>query len=78
MFAQSAVAQPKRAANVRKAKKPEEQILSLKKWILGLSIALLTVILTFTVTTAILARQLNEARNATPPGQNYSTMDSIK
>ena len=78
LFVQPASVQPKRVANVRKPKKPEEQIQSLKKWILGLGIALLTMILIFSVTTAILAYQLSEARNETLPGQNYSTADSVK
>lgn len=78
LFAQPVAVQPKRSAAVRKPKKPEEQIVILKKWILGLSITLLAVILCFTVATAILARQLNEAQNAILPGQNYSTIDSTK
>lgn len=76
MFTQPTTTQPKRTANTKKPKKPEEQIAILKKWILGLGLTLLTVILSFTITTAILANQLAEAQEATPPGQNYSTVDS--
>ena len=78
LFAQHAPAQPKRPAPVRKAKKPEEQIITLKKWILGLGIALLVSVMAFSITIAILASQLDDARNATAPGQNYSTIDSTR
>ena len=78
MFTQPSAAQPKRPVNVKKPKKPEEQIAILKKWILGLSLSLLAVVLGFTITTAILAQQVIKAQEATPPGQNYSTVDSTK
>ena len=78
MFTQPTTTQPKRPANVKKPKKPEEQIVILKKWILGLSVSLLAVVLGFTITTAILAQQLVKAQETTSPGQNYSTVDSTK
>ena len=78
MFTQPASVQQKRTTPVRKAKKPEEQIAEFKKWITGLAIALLVVILGFTITTAILAHELTEAQNAIVPGQNYSTSDTVK
>lgn len=78
IFTQPAAAQPKRTPPARKAKKPEEQIAELKKWITGLGVALLVVILGFTITTAILAHELTEAQNAIIPGQNYSTSDTVK
>jgi hypothetical protein len=70
--------QPKRSAPVRKPKKPEEQIVGLKKWLFGLSMALMAVMLIFSITTAILVHQLNEARDTPQAGQNYSTIDSSK
>lgn len=76
MFTQPAAVQPKRTSPVRKPKKPEEQIAELKKWIVGLSVALLAVVLGFVITTTILSHQLTEAQNAIPLGQNYSTGDS--
>ena len=75
LYARPETVQPKRAANPRKQKKPEEQILTLKKWILSLSITLLVAIMCFSVTIAIMSHQLNEARSAKLPGQNYSTLD---
>lgn len=67
--------QSRRERPVRKPKKPEEQIAILKKYVIGLSAALLAVTLAFTVTTAILSRKLEEAHNNAIPGQNYSTVD---
>lgn len=77
-FAQTEDVQPKRSAPVRKPKKPEEQIVGLKKWLIGLSLALMAVMLIFSITTAILVHQLNEARETPSYGQNYSTVDSSK
>lgn len=78
LFDQPAAVQPKRAVNTRKQKKPEEQIAGLKNWILGLSLTLLAVILGFSITTAALINRLEEAENAVPPGQNYSTLDTTE
>lgn len=74
---QSPVSAPRRERSNRKPRKPEEQIASLRKWVLALSLTLLAVILGFTVTTAILSRKLEEAQRTTPPGQNYSTVDDF-
>lgn len=78
LFAQPVSVQPKRTAPVRKPKKPEEQIVLLKKWILGLVLTIMALILCFSVTTAILIHQMNETRDTTVPGQNYSTIESGK
>lgn len=75
LFAKPEAVQPKRVANQRKQKKPEEQIAGLKRWIFSLAITLLVTIMCFSVALSIMSHQLNEARNAKAPGQNYSTMD---
>jgi hypothetical protein len=66
----------KRVAAPRKQKKPEELVIDLKKWIIGLSISLLVVILSFSIVTAILVGQLENAENKVPAGQNYSSLDT--
>ena len=76
LFDQTPITPPRRAANTRKQKKPEEQIVGLKKWIISLSVALFTVILGFSIVTAILINRLNDTENAVPPGQNYSSLDT--
>jgi hypothetical protein len=67
--------QPRRERSVRKPKKPEEQIAILKRYVIGLSVALLTVTLAFSITTAILSHKLEDAQSNSIPGQNYSTVD---
>jgi hypothetical protein len=51
-------------------------VIDLKKWIIGLSISLLVVILSFSIVTAILVGQLENAENKVPAGQNYSSLDT--
>jgi hypothetical protein len=70
--------QPRRERPVRKPKKPEEQISILKKYVIGLSVALLAVTLAFSIATTILTNKLEDAQNNSTPGQNYSTVDDIK
>lgn len=76
MFNPNAVTAPKRPTNTRKQKKPEEQVVDLKKWILGLGVTLFAVILGFSIVTAILVNRLNDAENKVPVGQNYSSLDT--
>lgn len=76
MFNPNAVTAPKRPTNTRKQKKPEEQVIGLKKWVLGLSVALFTLILGFSIVTSILINRLNDAENKVPVGQNYSSLDT--
>ena len=78
LFVQPAAPQPKRNSNTRKAKRPEEQIIYLKKWILGMGIALLAAVLCFTIVTSFMAHRIYMLENETPTGQNYSTSDSTK
>lgn len=73
-----AVTPARRSSGSRKAKKPEEQIATLKKWVIGLCATLLVVILTFSVAIAILSHKLEDAQNAATPGQNYSTSEDFK
>lgn len=68
----SATVQPRRVP-ARKARKPEEQIGTLRKIIIGLSIAVITISLGFGITTSILLNKLEECDNNRQPGQNYST-----
>ena len=75
-FDPNAVAAVKRPTNGRKQKKPEEQIIGLKKWILGLSLSLLVVILGFSIVTAILVNRLQDTEDRVPAGQNYSSLDT--
>ena len=69
-------AQVKRVATTRKQKKPEEQLVDLKKRIVALSVALAVVILGFSIVTAILVNRLENAENTALPGQNYSSLDT--
>ena len=73
-----AAPQLKRNSNTRKPKRPEEQIIYLKKWILGMGIALLAAVLCFTIVTSFMAHRIYMLENETPTGQNYSTSDSTK
>ena len=78
LFDVGSTTQSKRTTNTRKQKKPEEQVASLKKWVTGLSAALLAVILGFSITTAILVSRLEKADQETTPSQNYSTMETTE
>lgn len=66
---------PRRPLIQRKVRKPEEQVVILKKVVLALGISLLAVILAFAITVAVLLRTGHTGGNATLPGQNYSTSD---
>lgn len=74
---QPAAILPRRDRSPRKPRKPEEQINTLKKWLIALSVSLFTVILAASVTIAILSHKLDEANSNTIPGQNYSTVDDL-
>jgi hypothetical protein len=73
--AQDAAAAPRRPSDRRKVRKPEEQIALLRKWVLGLSLTLLAVILTFSIITSVLLHRIEQNRDDTLPGQNYSTVE---
>ena len=75
--AQPSTNSPRRERSPRKPRKPEEQINTLKKWLIGLTVSLLAVILASAVTISILSHKLDEANNNTLPGQNYSTVDDL-
>ena len=75
-FDPDVVTAPKRPTSTRKQKKPEELILGMKKWIIGLSVALFTVILSFSIVTAILVHRIQNAEKDVPAGQNYSSLDT--
>lgn len=68
----STTVQPRRVPS-RKARKPEEQINTLRKVILWLSIAVIAIALAFGITTSILLNKLDECDNNRQHGQNYST-----
>ncbi len=67
----SDTAQPRRTP-ARKARKPEEQVARLRKLVLWLTLALITVSLACGVTIAVLVDRLAD-QNTVDPGQNYST-----
>lgn len=66
----------KRPVTPRKQKKPEELVVDLKKWIIGLGVSLLAVILGFSIVTAILVHRLETSEDKVPAGQNYSSLDT--
>lgn len=76
MFNTNPTVAPKRPASNRKQKKPEEQISSLKKWILALSLLLLVVIIGFSLVTSVLMHRLEEAQTDETRDQNYSSLDT--
>lgn len=63
---------PQRRAPIRRVRKPEEQLLTLKRMVLILSILLVAVSAAFAITTSVLVQRLEQAQNTRPPGQNYS------
>ena len=65
---------PKRQ-NTRKTRKPEEQIIRLRRWVRGLLIALLAVILASAVAISVLLHLVLQERNTPLPGQNFSTVE---
>lgn len=65
----------RRSKPARKPRKPEEQILILRRIALGLFLALLLVSLAFAVTTYSLSQKLCKHTQTALPGQNYSTID---
>ena len=68
----SASVQPRRAV-VRKTRKPEEQIGTLRKIVAVLSVAVITISLAFGITTAVLLNKLEENNENRQPGQTHST-----
>lgn len=66
---------PRRSRPARRTHKPEEQILILRRIVLGLVFALLLVSLAFAVTTYSLTQKICEHSETAPPGQNYSTVE---
>ena len=76
LFDPDAVVAPMGPTNTRKQKKPDEQIITLKKWIMGLGIGLFSTILIFSIITGILVNRLQEAEKAPAAGQNYSSLDT--
>lgn len=76
LFDPNPVTTIKRPTNTRKQKKAEEQIVSLKKWIVSLILALFAVVLGFSIVTAILVHRLQDTQRETPAGQNYSSLDT--
>lgn len=68
--------QSRRSSNGHKAKKPEEQVARLRKWVAALGLMLLTVSLAFAITVSVLLHRIVDNQEDTLPGQNYSTMDA--
>lgn len=70
---QKPVPASRRSSHTRKPRKPEEQIARLRRAVTGLSLSLISLILAFGITVAVLLHQIDQAADATLPGQNYST-----
>lgn len=70
-------AAPIRRQPVRKARKPEDQVRSLRATVVWLSAILAAVMLVFTISTVILLRRLDQAQSAPRPGENYSTNEDL-
>ncbi len=68
--------QPPRRGFTRKPRKLEEQVVVLRRLLLGVSLVLLAVSLAFAITVSVMSEQLQEKDNASLPGQNYSTEGS--
>ena len=62
-----------RRSNVRRIRKPEEQIALLRKLLIGVSLVLVAVSIAFAITTAVLLDRIDRGNTTSRPGQNYST-----
>ncbi|MBQ7345340.1 MAG: hypothetical protein IJW45_04670 [Oscillospiraceae bacterium] len=62
-----------RRTNVRRTRKPEEQIGLLRKLLIGVSLVLVAVSIAFAITTAVLLERIERGSTTSRPGQNYST-----
>lgn len=60
-------------SSTRKAPKPEEQVLRLRKLLWAVSLLLAAVSVAFAITTWVLLQRLERTPEAVQPGQNYST-----
>ena len=78
MFEVNPVAAPKRNNPTRKQKKPEDQVVTLKRWIVALSLMLMVTIMGFAVVAGGLLHRLQEAEKGNTAEQNYSTMDTAR
>ena len=76
MFEVNATPVIKRPTAARKQKKPEEQVVSLKRWVVALSVLLTAAILGFSLITGILLHRLDEAEKGGTGEQNYSSLDT--
>ena len=66
---------PRKQSNVRKPRKPEEQIARLRRRVRGLVIALISVTLVGAIAISILVNIVIKSRSTVLPGQNYSTVE---
>lgn len=65
---------PKRQSS-RKNRKPEEQIIRLRRCVRGLLIALLAVVLSSAIAISLLLHLVLQDRDTPLPGQNFSTVE---
>ena len=65
----------RRSKPARKTRKPEEQVMILRRVVMVLVLVLLMVCVAFAVTTLSMAQNTCDHTETVPPGQNYSTMD---
>ena len=78
MFEVNVTPVAKRPVPTRKQKKPEEQVVSLKRWVISLSLLLVTAILGFSLITGVLLHRLHEAEKGGTGEQNYSSLDTTQ
>ncbi len=64
---------PKRAAIHKKVRKPEDRIRTMKKWILGLVIAVLVLAVSLGLTATALYKVATAPETTPSAGQNYNT-----
>lgn len=68
---------PRRTSHPRKQRKPEEQIVRLRRMVRGLTLALIAVVLASGIAISILLIHASLPVDTTLPGQNYNTEDSL-
>ena len=69
------VAVPRRTPQVRKVRKPEEQLIRLRRQIRVQTIVLLVISMLFTLSSVYFIWKLHSQEQIFSPGQNYSTVE---
>ncbi len=63
----------KRPVVHRKTRRPEEQLATLRSWVVALSILVVALLLAFAMSVTLLLRVMDGQENPSSAGQNYST-----